>query len=505
MLSLSKSMSPATVSAGDTVTVCLAMTSLSGTPQADIQWVLDVTGSMSSPIVNVKANMAAFTAELAAKGIDYRNGLVEYRDADDILNHGFAASDAQFIAWTNAATAMGGGDWAEAGLEALTVTAATTAWRPGATRTLILITDAPVHSSSYDGGPLSLASAAAGLYGAGYSINVISTAYLGVTGDADPATIPAIAGGTWLNIASPSSSWSTFLTALGGAVAKLTHVRISDPLPPVLEPIPGSLDGGTLSGGTVSWDLGDLARGSSVTKCFLVKVLPGYTGDFSNTASVSADGADAATGTDLLHYDTTPTVTPTITPTFSITPTHSDTPTATATPSVTQTHSFSPTRTLTATRTPTPTATPTATATCTYTPTLSATPSLSFTATRTVTLTHTITPTHSITPTFTITRTPIGQSELLTVRGTYPIPFTDRVHIYYVLLEDADLELAVYNVAGEQVARLAERGHQGANLLDWLGRNDAGAAVASGVYLGRLSAVRGDWRDEKWVRMAVGR
>jgi flagellar hook assembly protein FlgD len=73
-----------------------------------------------------------------------------------------------------------------------------------------------------------------------------------------------------------------------------------------------------------------------------------------------------------------------------------------------------------------------------------------------------------------------------------------------VLNRDASVDVRVYDVAGELVRDLGARpASRGPNEAFWDSRNDAGAAVASGVFLGRISAtVPGEERDA-WVKMAI--
>lgn len=444
-------MNPASVMPGDTVTVCLTFSSPPGTPMADIYWVLDVTGSMSSSITNIKNNITAFTSQLSAAGIDYKDGLVEYRDSPDEVDFGLAADDAQFLTWVNAASPSGGGDWAEGGMEAITVAASSLAWRPGATRTLIVITDAPVHAVGYDYGTLNMTATAAALYAAGTSINVISSdltsTYSFTPGliNADPALIPPIAGGSWLNITSAAPAWTTFITGLGTTVASYSNVVISDPLPPQLIPIPGSLDGGTASGNTVTWTFSTVGRGDSITRCMLSIAGPGYSGAITNTANAKADGVSPTTGGAVPIYYVTPT--PTITPSPTITPTHSITPT------------FSITQTFTHTPTVTPTGTFTITTTKTATPT--------------------------ITPTFTPTIPPLT----LVLHPPNPNPSNNGVWLPYSLGTNADVDIQVWTIAGEPVRKLTP-GYQllGVHEEFWDHQNEAGTKVGSGVYVYRVRA-----------------
>ncbi|PKL92030.1 MAG: hypothetical protein CVV21_04595 [Candidatus Goldiibacteriota bacterium HGW-Goldbacteria-1] len=79
-LTLNKSIEPSVGFIGDTVTVCLEIEASASVPKADIVWVIDISGSMSTGITNIKNNISHMTNLLAAEGIDYRQGLVTYSD-----------------------------------------------------------------------------------------------------------------------------------------------------------------------------------------------------------------------------------------------------------------------------------------------------------------------------------------------------------------------------------------------------------------------------------------
>ena len=76
----------------------------------------------------------------------------------------------------------------------------------------------------------------------------------------------------------------------------------------------------------------------------------------------------------------------------------------------------------------------------------------------------------------------------------YPNPFNPETWIPYQLAESADVTLAIYDVNGEMVRRLAV-GHQAAGMYRsrsraayWDGRNQLGEFVASGLYFYTLTA-----------------
>ena len=77
--------------------------------------------------------------------------------------------------------------------------------------------------------------------------------------------------------------------------------------------------------------------------------------------------------------------------------------------------------------------------------------------------------------------------EALSLDSNYPNPFNPETTIAFSLPVAGEIELAVYDVRGAQVAILAS-GFKAAGeyAVRWSGRNAAGRAVASGVYFYRL-------------------
>ena len=75
------------------------------------------------------------------------------------------------------------------------------------------------------------------------------------------------------------------------------------------------------------------------------------------------------------------------------------------------------------------------------------------------------------------------------LENNQPNPFNSSTVIHYQLPETGPIELAVYNLAGQQVAQLVRDTRQtGRHAVRWDGRNDRGQILASGVYLYRLHA-----------------
>ncbi|GIV57334.1 MAG: hypothetical protein KatS3mg042_0247 [Rhodothermaceae bacterium] len=77
------------------------------------------------------------------------------------------------------------------------------------------------------------------------------------------------------------------------------------------------------------------------------------------------------------------------------------------------------------------------------------------------------------------------------LRPNYPNPFNPQTRITFALPEASDVRLAVYDVLGREVARLAAGSYPaGTHAVTWDGRDATGAPVPSGVYLYRIEAGR---------------
>ncbi len=71
----------------------------------------------------------------------------------------------------------------------------------------------------------------------------------------------------------------------------------------------------------------------------------------------------------------------------------------------------------------------------------------------------------------------------------YPNPFNSDTVIRFALAQGGPVELVVYNLIGQKVVTLVDGMRPaGSPAVHWDGRDDAGNAVASGVYLYRLQA-----------------
>lgn len=114
-----------------------------GTNNADIVFVLDVTGSMGDEITEVKNNIIEFADSLTQNGINYQLGMVTFLDVIENI-YDFTNNIDVFYSYVAQQFAHGGGDYPENSLEAL-MAATQFDFRPNSTRTIIWITDASYH------------------------------------------------------------------------------------------------------------------------------------------------------------------------------------------------------------------------------------------------------------------------------------------------------------------------------------------------------------------------
>ncbi|HCN05768.1 MAG TPA: hypothetical protein DIS79_09115 [Bacteroidetes bacterium] len=115
----------------------------------DFMFVLDVTGTMQPYINGVRNNIEAFVDALTKRGIDYRLGLVLF---SDVVEEVYEPTDSvsKFLKWMTKVSAFGGFDEKENALQGLH-DASKVAFRPWASKVLVLVTDAGYHQSGERG------------------------------------------------------------------------------------------------------------------------------------------------------------------------------------------------------------------------------------------------------------------------------------------------------------------------------------------------------------------
>ena len=85
-----------------------------------------------------------------------------------------------------------------------------------------------------------------------------------------------------------------------------------------------------------------------------------------------------------------------------------------------------------------------------------------------------------------------------TLNQNYPNPFNSSTVIRFALPTTADVDLSIFNLAGQQVATLADGIRAaGTYTLHWDGRDDDGQPLASGVYLYRLRTGDGQQQETR--------
>lgn len=118
-----------------------------GTTGTDVVFVLDTTGSMSPYIERMKTFIRNYSSKI--KEINGRVGLVVYRDAGDDYTakklSDLQSDTTDLLAKLDDVSIAGGGDDPEAALHASMVAMNEMKWQKGATKAMILLTDAGYH------------------------------------------------------------------------------------------------------------------------------------------------------------------------------------------------------------------------------------------------------------------------------------------------------------------------------------------------------------------------
>lgn len=178
--------------------------------KADIIFVIDRTGSMGSRIANVKSNIDAFVEKMTSAGIDVNLGIVTYGDIHstkdpsdpDIIKYGTMTTADEFKANLDSIVLGNGGDYAESGLEGImdsTNGALSYALRADATKQIVLVTDATVHTASGTGKSVyEISDVTDALTAQGIKFTLVSTATTAVKNQFNP--LISATGGTSLNI-----------------------------------------------------------------------------------------------------------------------------------------------------------------------------------------------------------------------------------------------------------------------------------------------------------------
>ncbi|HDQ45769.1 MAG TPA: type IX secretion system sortase PorU [bacterium] len=72
---------------------------------------------------------------------------------------------------------------------------------------------------------------------------------------------------------------------------------------------------------------------------------------------------------------------------------------------------------------------------------------------------------------------------------SYPNPMQDQTHFTFQINRDAEIDIKIFTVSGRQIRHLSRLwGQPGFNMIPWDGRDEAGDAIANGVYLYKITA-----------------
>ncbi len=249
--SISPSSVTATIAVGGNLSVDKTVLVTKGVPttaQADILFLMDTTGSMGPAIGAVQSTFTATIASLTASlGPNLAFGAGQYKDIGDSPVFAIAQkiNTNSTLAQTaiNGFTAAGGGDEPEQALYALTQSSSTTTtgWRAGSKDIIVLVGDAPSHSSDSHPPtpttPTTVASTTAALNAQGITLESFNAG--NITGDAlglndfdqfGGATSLQAAGvpGTFTSVFPSTSALTALLTAvIGSAFVNYSDVALS--------------------------------------------------------------------------------------------------------------------------------------------------------------------------------------------------------------------------------------------------------------------------------------
>ncbi|MBA7582920.1 hypothetical protein ES708_24858 [subsurface metagenome] len=89
----------------------------------------------------------------------------------------------------------------------------------------------------------------------------------------------------------------------------------------------------------------------------------------------------------------------------------------------------------------------------------------------------------------TIVEETVEVPEQVLLKTPYPNPFNPTTTIEFILPGEGFVDLVIYNIMGQKIRELvAEKMTPGVHSVVWDGKDDAGMAVSSGIYLLRLKA-----------------
>ena len=233
----------ATIGVGGTATVSKTVTVTAGTPTTatgDVYFLSDTTGSMGSAIAAVKAGFSDVVTALSGFG-NIAFGAGEYKDLGDGLPlNGGSYQINQTINTNSALTqtaigtwvATGGGDFPEQALSSLTTASgASTGWRAGSEKIIVLTGDAPSHDVANPPPAIpgtTVGTTAGALTGAGVTLLSANVGDLNNLGQFDGATSLYANGvaGEYFNSLDTATLVDKIIAAIGTAFTTYSNVSL---------------------------------------------------------------------------------------------------------------------------------------------------------------------------------------------------------------------------------------------------------------------------------------
>jgi hypothetical protein len=199
-------------------------------PNPDVVLLVDNTGSMGGAIANVQANLHQVVTDVKAAQPTAQFAVASYKDTEGcdpdafVVEQNLTATEADVQAAVNLYAAGGGCDFPEDWINALfAVSTGAIAYRPGSSRIVVLVGDAPSHDPS---GGHSLGAATAALNAASTRVVAVDVSNLDSAGQA--TAVVGATGGQLVPVSSSGVS-AAILSGLSNLPVTVTPVVTCDP------------------------------------------------------------------------------------------------------------------------------------------------------------------------------------------------------------------------------------------------------------------------------------
>jgi len=301
------------VSPGGSLTIKKTLTTPVIPPTPDIVFLSDTTGSMGGAIGNVKANVQAIMDQVRTSQPNAQFGVAEYKDfAADCttafnLNQTVTGITADVVAGVGQWSAGCGVDTPEADFYGLHKLVADAGWRPGSSKIIVWIGDAPGHDPTGPAGDqVTEASLTAELKAAGIRVIAVNVGGLDTAAGGDStsgqATRITSATGGVLTASDPNQVSSAILAGLQNLPAAVTPQVVScDPgLSIGFDADSKTVNSGSPVSFTETASIASSATPGTTVACtvrFLVNGLPVDDPSFTEVVSLKLSGGPAVVAT----------------------------------------------------------------------------------------------------------------------------------------------------------------------------------------------------------------